>query len=214
MFCQDCEQTISTTDIVIQSLKLWKDTVIWGARAQDKWPDTNIPLSPERLDMAAYTFSHHMKGGCALESDSFWEHNNTRKTLLKYRFEEHSACHCASCFKKGCKHRFLFTFMSTHSTYIHEDGGDNNNNETLWFCLNGSINSVYPFMCIHSWLSPKDPWAASSSMHTINQSQKFSISIQTSKLEMRCKFSIALCTRANQHKMKTVEDSSVLGMQS
>jgi hypothetical protein len=36
--------------------------------------------------------------------------------------------------------------MSTPSTYIHEDRGDNNNNETLWFCLNGSFNSVYPFM--------------------------------------------------------------------
>ncbi len=68
MFCQDCEQTISTTDIVNQTLKWWKDTVIWGARAQDKWPDTNIPFSPEWLDMAAYNFSYHMNGGCALES--------------------------------------------------------------------------------------------------------------------------------------------------
>ncbi len=89
MFCQDCEQTISTTDIVSQSLKWWKDTVVQGARAQDKWLDTNIPLSPERLDMAAYIFSYHMNEGYALESDSFWGHNDTHKTLLKYRFEEH-----------------------------------------------------------------------------------------------------------------------------
>jgi hypothetical protein len=67
-------------------------------------------------------------------------------------FEEHSVCHCASCFKKDCKCRFLFPFMPTPSTYIHEDRGDNYNNETLWFCLNGSINSVYPFMVI-----PKRP---------------------------------------------------------
>jgi hypothetical protein len=53
MFCQDCEQTMSTTDIANQSLKRWKDTVIQGARAHDKRPDTNIPLSPKRLDMAA-----------------------------------------------------------------------------------------------------------------------------------------------------------------
>jgi hypothetical protein len=154
MFCQDCEQPISTTDIVNRSLKQWKDTVIQGARAQDKWPDTNIPLSPERLDMAAYTFSYHMNGGCALESDPFWGHNNILETLLKYRFEENLACHCASCFKKGCKCRcrFLFPFMSAPSTYVHEDRGDNNNNETLWFCLNGSINSVYPFVAI-----PKRP---------------------------------------------------------
>jgi hypothetical protein len=42
--------------------------------------------------------------------------------------------------------------MSTPSTYIHEDRGDNNKNETLWFCLNGSFNSVYPFTVI-----PKRP---------------------------------------------------------
>jgi hypothetical protein len=95
MFCQDCEQTISTTEIVNQSLKRWKDTVIQGARAQDNRPDTNIPLSLERLDMAAYTFLYHMNRGCALESDPFWGHTDTRKTLLKYRFEEHSAYHCA-----------------------------------------------------------------------------------------------------------------------
>ncbi len=148
MFCQDCEQPISTTNIVNQSLKLWKDTVIQGTWAQDKRPDTNIPLSPERLDMAAYNFSYHMNGGCALESDPFWGHNDTHKTLLKYRFKEHSACHCESYFKKGYKCRFLFPFMSTPSTYIHEDRGDNNHSETLWFCLNGSINSVYPFMVI------------------------------------------------------------------
>jgi hypothetical protein len=102
--------------------------------------------------MAAYTFSYHMNEGSALESDPFWGHNDTCKTLLKYRFEENSACHCASCFKKGCECRFLFPFMSTPSTYIHEDRGDNNKNETLWFCQNGSFTSVYPFMVI-----PKRP---------------------------------------------------------
>jgi hypothetical protein len=96
--------------------------------------------------MAAYTFSYHMNKVCALKSDPFWGHNNILKTLLKYRFEEHSACHCASCFKKGCECRFLFPFMSTPSTYIHEDRGDNNSNETLWLCLNGSFNCVYLFM--------------------------------------------------------------------
>ncbi len=69
-------------------------------------------------------------------------------------------------------------------------------------------------VCIHLWLSQKDPWAASSSMHTINQSQKFSISMKTSKLEMCHKFSTALCTRANQHKMKTAKNSCVLGVRS
>jgi hypothetical protein len=98
MFCKDCEQTISTTDIVNQSLKRWKGTVIQVIRAQDNRPDTIIPLSPARLDMAAYTFSYHMNGGCALELDPFRGNNCFCKTLLKYRFEEHSASHSASCF--------------------------------------------------------------------------------------------------------------------
>ena len=152
MFCKDCEQSISTTDIVNQSLKRWKDTVIQGTRAQDNRLDTGIPLSPARLDMAAYTYSYHMSGGCALESDPFWGNNCICKTLLKYRFEEHSASHSASCFKKGCECRFLHPFMSTPSTYIHEDRGDNNVNETFWFGLDGTINSVYPFMVL-----PKRP---------------------------------------------------------
>ncbi len=42
----------------------------------------------------------------------------------------------------------FFSFMSTPSTYVHEDRGDNNNNETMWFCLNGSFNSVYLLVTI------------------------------------------------------------------
>jgi hypothetical protein len=48
--------------------------------------------------------------------------------------------------------------MSTPSTYIHEERGDNNKNELFvvlsewinqqWFCLNGSFISVYPFLVI------------------------------------------------------------------
>jgi hypothetical protein len=64
-------------------------------------------------------------------------------------------------------------------------------------------------VCIHLWFSQKDPWAASSSMHTINQSQRFSISTQTSELEMLGKFSTALCTQANQHKMKIAKNSHI-----
>ena len=107
MFCKDCEQTISTTDIINQSLKRWKGNVIQGIRAQDNRPDTVIPLSPARLDMAAYTFLYHMNGGCALESDPFWGNNCIRETLLKYRFEEHSASHSASCFKKAASVGFF-----------------------------------------------------------------------------------------------------------
>ncbi len=77
---------------------------------------------------------------------------HVRETLLKYRFEEHSSCHVESCFKKGCKCRFLFPFMSTACTYIQEDNGDNNQNKTLWYSLDGSVSSVYPFFVL-----PKGP---------------------------------------------------------
>ncbi len=54
------------------SLQRLRDALIPGNNAQLNRPDMNIPLSPERLDMAAYTFSYHMNGGCTLETDSFW----------------------------------------------------------------------------------------------------------------------------------------------
>jgi len=104
-----------------------------GYKAQDNWPDTNIPLSPERLDMAAYTYFYHMNEGCALATDPCWGNKNICETLLKYRFEEHSDCHCPLCFKIGCECRFIFPFMSTPCTRIHENRGDYNKNETMCF---------------------------------------------------------------------------------
>ena len=71
MYCPDCTQTISTIDIVNKTLQRWKDCLIPGDRAQYNRPDAMIPLSKERLDMAAYTFSYHMNGGCVLETDPF-----------------------------------------------------------------------------------------------------------------------------------------------
>ncbi len=53
--------------------------------------------------MAAYTFSYHMENGCALEKDSFWGNKYVWELLLKFRFEEHSAHHKVSYFKKGCE---------------------------------------------------------------------------------------------------------------
>ena len=152
MYCAECDKTISTVDIVNNSLKRWRDTVLSNERAQHNRPDTNIPLTPARLDMAAYTFSYHMNGGCALEKDCFGGNMHVRETLLKHRFEEHSSCHCGSCFKTSCECRFMFPFMSTPCTYIHEDKGDNNKNKTLWYSLDGSVNTVYPFLIL-----PKRP---------------------------------------------------------
>ena len=93
MYCGGCNQTVSTVDIVNMSLQRWRDTLNPGKRAQLNRPDTNIPLSKERLDIAAYTTSYHMNGGCASEKDAFWGNSHVREILLKYRFEEHSHRH-------------------------------------------------------------------------------------------------------------------------
>ncbi len=76
MYCPDCTQTVSTIDIVNKALQRWKDCLIPGDRAQYNRPDTMIPLSKERLDMVAYTFSYHMKGGCVVETDPIWGNVN------------------------------------------------------------------------------------------------------------------------------------------
>jgi hypothetical protein len=59
-YCPDCKQTMSTIDIVNKALQGWKDCLINDDKAQHNRPDTMIPQSTERLDMAAYTFSYHL----------------------------------------------------------------------------------------------------------------------------------------------------------
>ncbi len=103
MYCEDCDKTISAVDIVNQSLQTWRDSIITGERAQYFRPDTQIPPSAARLDMAAYTFFYQMDDGCALEKDKFWGNIHVPETLLKYRFEEHSSRHSSLCFKKDCE---------------------------------------------------------------------------------------------------------------
>ncbi len=76
---------MSTVDIVNNALKRWRDTVIPNERAQHNRPDTNIPLTSARLDMAAYTFSYHMNGGCALEKYCFWGNMHVRETFYLKR---------------------------------------------------------------------------------------------------------------------------------
>jgi hypothetical protein len=69
MSCSDCGEIISLSDIINTCLQKWRDTIILNNRLQDNMPDTIIPLSKERLDMAAYTFMYHIENGCALEKD-------------------------------------------------------------------------------------------------------------------------------------------------
>jgi hypothetical protein len=103
MYCEDYDKTISTVDIVNQSLQTWRDSIITGERAQYFRMDIQIPPSAARLDMAAYTFSYQMDDGCALEKDKFWGNIHVQETLLKYRFKEHSSHHSSLCFKQDCE---------------------------------------------------------------------------------------------------------------
>ncbi len=93
-----------------------------------------------------------MENGCASEKDNFLENKHVQELWLKYRFGEHSTCHKASCFKKGCECRFLFPFMSTTSTYIHEDKDVEHENEILWHSLDVSTREICPFIVL-----PKRP---------------------------------------------------------
>ncbi len=67
MSCSDCGKMISTSDTINSCLQQWRDIIIPSNRLKDNRPDTIIPLSKERLDMAAYTFTYHMENGFALE---------------------------------------------------------------------------------------------------------------------------------------------------
>jgi hypothetical protein len=71
MSCSDCGEIISTSNIINHCLQGWRNTIIPGEQSQHYRPDTIIPLSKERLDTAAYTFSYHMENGCAVKKTHF-----------------------------------------------------------------------------------------------------------------------------------------------
>jgi len=112
MMCSNCLESKSTSDIIDQNLLKIKNNIIQGDRLQHHRPDTNLPLSKERLDMAAYLYSYHMDYGCVKEEDKLWGNETFLEALLKKRFEEHSHHHKPSCFKKGPECRFMFPFPS------------------------------------------------------------------------------------------------------
>ena len=43
--------------------------------------DYELPMIPERLDMAAYTYSYHMDGGCVPQDDPFWGNFDARTAM-------------------------------------------------------------------------------------------------------------------------------------
>ena len=97
--------------------------------------DIKLPLSNERLDMAAYRHSYDMTDGCIKLDNAFWGNKDVRDILLRLRFDEHGWNHRASCFKKGCDCRFFLPTPSVDNTVIESDEGDNGENVTNWYRL-------------------------------------------------------------------------------
>ena len=57
------------------------------------------------------------------------------------------------------------------------------------------------------WFFQRDQWNAYSPMHTVIQSQQFSISIPTYQLETYHMFTIPYCTQVNLHKKKKMRNN-------
>ncbi len=85
MYCEHCEEEYSPTDIVNLALESWHSIAVRkGSKA-----DVTFPLTSERLDIAAYTYSYHMDDGCCKEKDPFWGNKDVRQTLLRFKFDQH-----------------------------------------------------------------------------------------------------------------------------
>ena len=151
--CHICETPISTIDVVNLSLMRWKLHTINNARmtGRDR-SDLFIPLTGERLDVAAMTYSYHSVQGCQKIDDPFWSDPIIRKVLLTLRFDEHEYTHWSSCFKKGCECRFFFPFGMCDSTMIYEDRGFKDANVEFWHRLDGTVKELAPWLVL-----PKRP---------------------------------------------------------
>jgi len=118
--CKVCREKVSTTDIINNALARWKEHAIKSTTKSR--PDLTLPISPARLDMAAYTYSYHLDGGCHPLKDLFWGNKDIRTALLTLRFEEHSWGHRNSCFKKVKKFALLdslySSFVDTHTSFV------------------------------------------------------------------------------------------------
>ena len=80
-----------------------------------------LPLTPERLDIAALRHSYDTKDGCVKLDDHFWANKDVRDVLLRLKFDEHDWKHRSSCFKKGCDCRFFLPEPSHEQTDIYSE---------------------------------------------------------------------------------------------
>lgn len=141
---------LSCQELLNHSLNVWKQHAV-----DDMYQGTSniyMPPTSERLDIAAYTYSYNMDGGCHKTNDDVWNLKEIRQLLLTHRFDEHEHTHRHSCFKKGCECRFLFPFSTCYETYLHEDRGVNGEHEIHWHSLINDTRKIAPWMIV-----PKRP---------------------------------------------------------
>ena len=69
MQCPQCGETCSHHELVSNSLNIWRNTTSSLPSIDEDTPltidDDEVWPSRARLDIAAYTYSYHMPGGCA-----------------------------------------------------------------------------------------------------------------------------------------------------
>lgn len=150
--CGSQNELISPVTLINHSLTTWRKHAMHDTK-QNR-PDTFLPLSDEKIDMAAYCYSYHMSGGSNPIHDDFWGNQDIRQTLLHLKFDHHDCTHRPGCFKKGPECRFFHPFCTCEETYIHEDRGSEDDNVILWhnLDLDGSFRKMPPWMVI-----PKRP---------------------------------------------------------
>ena len=98
MKCPKCKKQVSTTDIVNLALVDWKTKI--SKDKVDMLLDISLPISSQQLDIAAFTYSYHLEGGCYLEEHPFWGNKDIQTILLRLQFDEHKSSHSKSCYKK------------------------------------------------------------------------------------------------------------------
>ena len=58
----------------------WKTKILKGK--VDMLLDISLPISSQRLNIAAFTYLYHLEGGCYLEKHLFWGNKDIRTILF------------------------------------------------------------------------------------------------------------------------------------
>ena len=121
MQCSQCGETCSHHEVVSNSLNIWRNMTSSLPSIDEDAPltmdDDQVWPSRARLDIAAYTYSYHMSGGCAngvpTDKKSIWKQICFR-SLLKQKNDEHCHNHIVMLERRTCVQIWTIT-METKS---------------------------------------------------------------------------------------------------